>query len=725
MSQILEALAVIKGKDATGNTFDQVASKIGRIARAANALNRDVQKQMNIASSAAANAEKQMARTQKAQGMIGSGAKMAIGAAAAYAGERAAHALAHKTVEVSAERSHEKTRMEASGMSEQEIEEAGKLAGDISKKFPSLSQTEMMHTARNVRSMVGTFEEATHVLEPLARLRVVALGAHPEKAEELTEDFDKLAKGMEIKGVTQDRAKFEHYIDNMAKAINVFGDTLRPTDYYEMFKYGRGATTALSDEFMLKTAPTLAQELGGSSAGKALASFDTQFVGGKMSNKALEQAEKYGLITDMSKVIKTSTGNVKGVLPGAFIGQEYLKPGQEDPYAWVNKALLPQLAKKGVTDPAQIQEIIGALSSQQTTAQMLKIFATQQKRIEKDWELVHGAKGGEAAETFQKSDPKVIAKSIGSQLENTLANTTEPAMPAVNQGMNWLASGLSWTAQHAKERPGDIATGGGWLAGMVGALSVDSAMSFGSHIMGKGGSSWMTSKLAASLAPVLALTQLADSILDDHDIERLKRYEAGPRARLDRLKELDESEKAASIYGDDDPEFRRQLLARNAPERKRLEGELERFGYNPAVTQGRWDTKGAPGWTVDDIRYAVRDGSSEAMRNAAERVQARDRELDGYNPAVTQGRWDRGAPGWTIDDIRKATGIGSNEPVKAEIEGNATLETKVTVEPSPDFLTRIETRIQNAINAFRSSGAAAKGSTGSTGQSMPEAAPSP
>jgi len=48
-----------------------------------------------------------------------------------------------------------------------------------------------------------------------------------------------------------------------------------------------------------------------------------------MSNKALEQALKYGLITDESKVIKTSTGNVKGVLPGAFAGQEYLQPGKK------------------------------------------------------------------------------------------------------------------------------------------------------------------------------------------------------------------------------------------------------------------------------------------------------------------------------------------------------------------------------------------------------------
>ncbi|RXG87646.1 hypothetical protein [Bradyrhizobium vignae] len=665
MGTILEALAVIKGKDATGGMFDSVAAKINRIARAANALNRDVQKQLSMASLA----ERQVSRLERSVHAIGHGSKMAAAAGAAYAGGRGVSALAHEAVKVSADRKHEETRMAASGMTAHEIEEAEKLSAEVSKKFPSISQTEMMHMARNVRSMVGSFEEASHVIEPLARLRVVALGAHPEKFAELNEDFDKLAKGMEIKGVTQDRAKFEHYIDNMAKAMNVFGDTLRPTDYYEMFKYGRAATNALGDEFMLKTAPTLAQELGGSSAGKALSSFYTQFVGGKMSNKALEQLTQYGLITDQSKVIKTSTGNVKGVLPGAIMGQEYLQPGKTDPYAWVNNVLIPQLAKKGVTDPAKIQEVIAAMASQQTTAQMMSIFATQQSRIEKDKHLVEGAKGGEAAELFQKNDPKVIAKSIGAQLDNTLSNTTAPMMPMVNQGMNWLASGLAYTAEHAKTRPGDIVAGGGWLAAMAGALGVDSLGKTAEFFTGKGGSFGL-SKVVAAMAPMLALTQIADAALDDDDINRLKRYEAGPRYRLDQLRELDDKDKAAGIYGD--PEFEAYVKAQTAGKRAALESELEGFGYNPAVTQGRYG--------------------------------------------------GQGAPNWTIDDIRKATGIsGNSEPVKAEVVGEATLKTEVTVSPSPDFLAQVRQTVQNGINAFRSSGGAATGSTGSTGRSMPEA----
>src|SRR5258708_18250575 len=266
-----------------------------------------------------------------------------------------------------------------------------------------------------------------------------------------------------------------------------------------MLKYGRGATNALSDDFMLKTAPTLAQELGGSSTGKALSSFYTQFVGGKMSNKAVESLQEYGLI-DPDKVIKTSTGNVKGVKPGGIVGQEYLQPGATDPYGWVNNVLLPALAKKGVTDPSEIQEVIAAMDSQQTTAQMMSIFATQQSRIEKDKSLIAGAEGMSAADKFLAHDPKVAAKAIGAQIDNVLANTTEPMMPAAAQGMNWMASGAAWMAQHAKEHPGHTAAAGAWGSALSGALGLDGMMSLGGRLGIGSGSKFLVSETVGSTA---------------------------------------------------------------------------------------------------------------------------------------------------------------------------------------------------------------------------------
>jgi hypothetical protein len=237
------------------------------------------------------------------------------------------------------------------------------------------------------------------------QLRVVALGAHPEKAEELNEDFDKLIKGMEIKGVTQDRGKFEHYIDGMAKAVNVFGDTLRPTDYYEMFKYGRAATNALSDDFMLKTAPTLAQELGGSSAGKALSSFTRN---GRRQDVATRPSRlaQYGLIDpeqgDQNQNRQRQGREARrrrrrGV--SASRGKPILINGS-------TRCLLPALAKKGVTDPAKIQEVIAAIASQQTSAQMMSIFATQQSRIEK----INSCRGRQGRRRRPRISKKTIRK---------------------------------------------------------------------------------------------------------------------------------------------------------------------------------------------------------------------------------------------------------------------------------------------------------------------------
>jgi hypothetical protein len=558
----------------------------------------------------------------------------------------------------------------ASGMTLEEIKHANELAASISKKYPSVSNTDAMHAVRNIRSVTGHFEEATKILDPLMRLRVVALGAHPEKAAELGEDFDKLIKGMEIKGVTQDLAKFEHYIDGMAKAMNVFGDTLRPTDYYEMFKYGRAATNALSDEFMLKTAPTLAQELGGSSAGKALSSFYTQFVGGKMSNKALAQLEEYGLLTDPSKVIKTSTGNVKGVLPGATMGQEYLQPGATDPYAWVNKVLIPQLARKGITDPSKIQEVIAAMASQQTTAQMMSIFATQQSRIEKDKHLVEGAKGVDAAELFQANDPKVIGKSLAAQVDNVLGNTASAFQPGVNKGLNWLTSGLNYMSERAQKDPMRSAAELGFGAGLAAAMSTDSTLGFAGKF-GVGPGSLGLSRLMGMLAPVVDIATRKDVI------------EATPRGReiaglhadkFNALADIAASERAADIYGHDDPAYDAQLKAINDAKRAKIEASLTDLGYAGPGTPGRGQM----------------------------------------------------ASSWTIDDIRKATGIGgSSEPVKAEVVGNATLDANITVKTEPGFWAQIDQKITNGINAFRSSGGPSTGSTGSTGKSMPEAGPAP
>jgi hypothetical protein len=209
-------------------------------------------------------------------------------------------------------------------------------------------------------------------------------------------------------------------------------------------------------------------------------------------------------------------------------------------------------------------------------------------------------------------------------------------------------------------------------------LGVEGGMATAGHFGFGPGSKFLLSKIVGAMAPMLAITQLASDSVSDDDLARLRRYEAGPRSRFDRLHDLDRVD-------DMMPNVRREsfigqkvaaIRAEHDAERARLESELEGFGYNPAITSGRY-----------------------------------------------QGQ---GAPNWTIDDIRKATGLGSNgEPVKAVVEGNATLDANITIKTEPGFWAQIDQKISNAINAFRSSNAPATGTAGSTGRSMPEAVAAP
>jgi hypothetical protein len=454
MPRMIEAEAKISAIDATGRTFEDISKKVKSLQSAFKSL-------QGITSSGVGRVNKTIGTLHNTMRTL----KPAAEAAGGAGGLHEIQELIRATVRATTEQAHEAVRMNVSGMSESEIAEAEKLSGELSERYRSLSKTTIMHSLRNMRAIVGTYEEAAKILDPVLKLRVAAQGAHPEHAEELAEDFDKLVKGMEIKGVTMDPDKFKSYMQGMAKAINVFGDTLRPTDYYEMFKYGRQSTQALSEKFQLETAPTLAQELGGSSAGKAMSSFYQAIVGGRIKEQSVKEMEKLGLINE-DKVVRTKTGSIKGLLPGGVVGADL---AASDPYAWVNEKLLPGLKSHGITSQEDIQATIATIFQQGTAAQMASLFATQQARIEKDWNLVHGAKGLEAADTFQAKDPFIAWAGMTEQFKNLLAIAGGPLAQPAADGLNAIASGIVALEKAATDHPDLAATSllGGAAGGTV------------------------------------------------------------------------------------------------------------------------------------------------------------------------------------------------------------------------------------------------------------------
>ncbi len=388
----------------------------------------------------------------------GSGFGAIAAVSAAYEAARVTRDIVTGTTHAAVQGQHERVRMEAAGMTPGERDEAQEVAAKLSSQITPLSQTTLLHMLRNARSIIGSYEEAAKVVEPMAKLRVIAMGAHPERTEELEEDFDKLIKGMEIKGVTQNLPKFKHYMDTMAKAINVFGDTLRPTDYYAMFKYGRGATQAMSDQFMLMSAPTFAQEMGGSSAGKAMGTAYATIVGGRIKAPAVEELRHLGLLNE-GKYTVSKAGIVSKWQSGVVKGWELFAA---DPYRWTNEIFLPAMRARGITDKPKILAEIATVFRDQTAAQFIDILATQQSRMIKDWRMVENAQGLTAADTFMNKDVAVAYKSVTEQLQNLFQAAGSPLAPAAARYLNELAGGISHLTAAAREHP--VAASGGMLA---------------------------------------------------------------------------------------------------------------------------------------------------------------------------------------------------------------------------------------------------------------------
>lgn len=303
--------------------------------------------------------------------------------------------------------------MKSAGMSGAEISEAREKAAELHTQMPSLGTTDLLHMFRNQRSVVGGTEEVKEIIDDVAKLRVIAQAARP--GEDVSEDLDKLVKGMEIRGATQNRPEFHRMMNGIAKGLNAFGDTLKPEQYYEMFKYGRQATPGLSEDFILSTAPTLAQELGGSSYGKAISAFNAAMVGGVMKHSALGEFERLGLVAP-GDLDRTKTGEAKGLKPGAHFKGWRL--AQSNPNEYVKQYLVPAMQEHGITSREDVLAEIPRLYQNQMAGQMVGLLATQQSRINKDRQLYLGAQGMEAADRISREDPLVVWQGLKTSLES-------------------------------------------------------------------------------------------------------------------------------------------------------------------------------------------------------------------------------------------------------------------------------------------------------------------
>jgi hypothetical protein len=359
------------------------------------------------------------------------------GAIAAITGYKALHA----GYEEAMAQQHERMRQELAAMSADEIAKGEQLGAQLAAKYPAVPQSEIMHSIRTARTVTGSFDEATGVAEPLTQLRVIAQAANPKAStEDMQEEFDKLVKALEIAGVATDPKRLQSYTNDIAKSLNAFGDQLKPTDYFDMLRYGRQASPKISERFLMTTLATLGTEFGGSNIGTALSGFNQATVGNRFTHTAAMGFVDMGLIPDES-LARTKTGEIKGIKPGGHVKDWQL--AMTDPDLWIKQDLLPALEAKGITSSDEIAARIGQLFSNRNAANLVTQIALQQQKLEKNATLWSDAQGLRATDLLGSKDATTAFSGAANAVTRAIAQQFDTDVygqigAAVSKALGWL-----------------------------------------------------------------------------------------------------------------------------------------------------------------------------------------------------------------------------------------------------------------------------------------------
>lgn len=224
-------------------------------------------------------------------------------------------------------------------------------------------------------------------------------------------------------------------------------------------RQSRAAGGALSNRFLMTTAPGLARDLGDPQLGTALASALSQNIGGRATKQSKAAQQEYGLRDKDGKFLNSDLAI-------------------RDPDKWAWDVLMPALKKRGVdvNDNVGVAEANSKLFSNRMVGDVFTKLITQREQYQAKAGQYDKAPGLSAAGALPGKDPFVAYEAVFAQLRNLA--TQAPIMDSAAHGLTQLSgsiaavpyaggSGFDGTYKPAEgyRTPGAVRLGGGrWMA---------------------------------------------------------------------------------------------------------------------------------------------------------------------------------------------------------------------------------------------------------------------
>ncbi|PRH36735.1 hypothetical protein [Burkholderia gladioli] len=313
-----------------------------------------------------------------------------------------------------------------------------------------VSTTENMTLMRDALSIFADEHHAQMVMPTLAKMKFAneaMFGA--EQGHQNEEKFMNMLKVIELRGGTKSEGAFNKEANIVQQVLSATGGRVGGDEWRNFIQTGGVAAKQLKPDAFYYQMEPLIQEMGGHAVGTGLMSAYQNLVQGKTTNRAKSLLVKYGLL-DPSKVKYDKVGNVKEILPGGLKGGDMIT---NSPVDFVEKVLLPQLAKHGITSPKAINNAIGGMITNRTGANLYSTIAMQLQQIRKSENLNRGAYGIDDSEALARTTPQGKELAAHAQLRDLMREMGQAVLPLYMKGLDLASSILSKLTDAIKAHP--------------------------------------------------------------------------------------------------------------------------------------------------------------------------------------------------------------------------------------------------------------------------------
>lgn len=431
-----------------------------------------------------------------------------IGGVAAVTGGVMIFSGLAKLAEHGSKVNHQLELMKIQGMDVREIQTAMSKSMEVTGQVMTTTLSENLKHARELRYAFGGTDDALKYLEVVSKANSVLNSVKGGGGDQVWE----LVKALEQKGLTANPDEFMSYVNTMTKAVVATGGKVTPAQFMGTFKYGRTAMLGWDENFVGNYLPRLIQSMtaggggGTGGPGNALMSAFAKVVQGQMPKTAAEEFNRLGLTEGGLKHIK---GSSQTQIVGGIVGRDLF---QANPYEWVQKVLMPSLAKHGITDQNKIIEEISKLFPVRTASQIIAEMGLQGRfregdnsPFEKDAKLTKGASGVSSYDELIKKDYPTVMRAFHQQWKNLLETLGHPIVATATENLAKINSALNSMAQFAGKHPEGIKIALEALAALASSLIVAGLIALGVAIGGMIGVAGIIVAVAAGLAAFAAL----------------------------------------------------------------------------------------------------------------------------------------------------------------------------------------------------------------------------